>query len=54
MIFVFLAGTFILPFGALLSLAGKTLELRGWWRWPGQLLIIAWPLMYGAFFKWVF
>ena len=52
MIFVFLGGSFVLPFGVAFVLAGVGLRLRGPGRWFGQLLPLLWTLAYFVFFKW--
>lgn len=52
MFWVFIGGTFLLPFGLLLVLAGYTLASRPRTLWPFQLLVIGWPwLRYPWLFK---
>jgi len=52
MIFVYLGGTFVLPLGLALLLAGLGLTVRGRGRWLGQLFPILWPFVYRALFAW--
>jgi hypothetical protein len=46
MVFVYVGGTFLLPFGILLALAGLTLARGRRSLWLLQLPMLAWPWIF--------